>query len=1725
MKDARKLARQLGIVQANAEARKSAGPLWAEREPLLLRALEPRILLDAAGAVEAIDFANGTIHGELADAFFQPSQTDSSDQNALWSQTVEALETVPPYLPAEQLSQQRSGGEIAFIASDVEDVQALISSLSPDVEVVLLSDDGSGVAQIAEALRHHSDVDAVHIFSHGTGGSLSLGGVELTLDTMSSIYAADLASIGSALSDDGDILIYGCDFASSEAGELAAKTLAEITGADVAASTDLTGHESLGGDWELEARVGTVEARTLTIGTNWIGSLAAGASMVLVENDPGIGSVDNDAGVSAIDSEAQTFTYDSGSPTYEVDQIDMVLKRDGGAGGSTLTFSIRATETGANIVSGNIRFNELGTSYAWHSIMLDSAAVLNSGQEYFIFVTSDSLTKIAQIGVDEDNSYADGTFIDGGNNDDALFRVVGRDGNSAPEFTGLPNDPIIELDVDENESFAIALTATDADNDTLTYSIVDGASQNSFQIDANTGVLSFAPPPDFENPTDASGMDNLYGVTVAVSDGQGGSDERHFVFTVLNVDEAPEITVPGGGAPSILIDENQTAVTTVSAADPEGGALTYSIKQEETPGTFAVDPNTGTLTFINPPDFENPTDGIGQDNVHSVTVEVSDAQGNSSTQLYVVTVRDVNEAPVAQDDTFSVLANGTVTIDVLNNDQDEDDDALTITQINGAAIVDGGAAITVGNGTVRLVSGELVFAPNANYAGPASFSYVISDGNGLTSTALVSGTVTLGNTAPDARDDTITVLEDGTVTIDVLDNDTDANGDTLTIVRVNGQTLTATAGAINVEKGTVRLVGGELVFEPNSNENGAASFSYTINDGTGLTDTATVNLNILSVNDAPNGPDVTLTMPEDAVAVFNPIRFPFFDFDDPNNDLSAIIIDTLPAFGLLEVDGVPVLAGQRIEVGDIGLVTFTPDANTNSTTTPGTDYTSFTFRVVDDGGTANGGLDTDQTPNTFTVRVTSQNDAPNAVDNDYNATEDIVLTGNAITDVSAAGQDFDTEGDALTLDASSIGTFITVEGGTITLTAGGAFTYLAPLNFSGTDSFDYTITDGSFSDTATLTFDVAPINDAPVARDNIYNSNEDEAVNGNAISDSTGSGVDSDADSFLLTLDPVSVGTFATVEGGSITLAADGSFTYTPPTNFVGSDIFSYTVTDGNLSDNAKLTFVIGGVNDAPVARDDVFTVDEDSAVSIDVLGNDSDPEGGALVITHVNNQPIFDGGAPVSIAHGSVRLASDRLLFTPNENYNGPVGFTYSVADADGEISVGNVTGNVLPVADAPTAYDNNYETPEDTPYSGNALTDDTGNGVDEDVDGDALIINTNSIGTFATDLGGTITVSENGDFTYTPPTNVFGADSFDYSITDGTGSDTATLRWDVTPVNDAPIASDVTYSATGTGSDPISGNLMNDPSGTANATDPDGDALFVGPGSVGTFVTVKGGTILVAANGSFTYTPPAGFTGNDEFVATVTDGTATVPMTVRFSDIDTPPVVVDPGPVDPGLVDNGPIVVTVTPGEEEEVEEETEEEAEEETEEKLGPTPTGPLTNQSDSPSPPAAADPVVPNPVTPVLAAPAPALQQVASTPDLIRLLDPISTSEREPVAERELPTIAPRINYEFKPIDRENFTSELERTGNEIREHDKVLGSTAAKVTFGFGAVLGVGSVTWILQSGILAATLLSALPAWKRFDPIGVVSGQREGDAEDEDDRSDLHVLMESIRDAGARVRN
>ncbi len=235
---------------------------------------------------------------------------------------------------------------------------------------------------------------------------------------------------------------------------------------------------------------------------------------------------------------------------------------------------------------------------------------------------------------------------DGANTDDQAIAVTVTDVNdNTPVITSNGGGATAAVSIAENGTAVTTVTATDADlTATRTFSIIGGADAARFTINATTGALAFVSGPDFEAPTDA-GANNVYDVTVQVSDGVN-TDTQAIAVTVTNVnDNAPVITSNGGGATaSISVAENGTTVTTVTATDADAGASqTYSIVGGADAARFTINATTGVLTFVSAPNFEAPTD-VGANNVYDVVVRVSDGVFTDD-QAIAVTVTNLNDNP------------------------------------------------------------------------------------------------------------------------------------------------------------------------------------------------------------------------------------------------------------------------------------------------------------------------------------------------------------------------------------------------------------------------------------------------------------------------------------------------------------------------------------------------------------------------------------------------------------------------------------------------------------------------------------------------------------------------------------------------------------------------------------------------------------------------------------------------------------------------------------------------------------------------------------------------------------------------------------------------------------------------------------------------------------------------------------------------------------------------
>jgi len=786
-----------------------------------------------------------------------------------------------------------------------------------------------------------------------------------------------------------------------------------------------------------------------------------------------------------------------------------------------------------------------------------------------------------------------------------------------------------------------------------------------------------------------------------------------------------------------------------------------------------------------------------------------------------------------------------------------------------------------------------------------TFAYKIEDTDGDTSSSLLTVTVKEGqavavNQAPSGADATVATLEDTPHTFTTGEfGFSDPDGNALQAVII---TSLPAAGALTLDGADVAagqsvsaadIDAGKLLFTPAENASGTgyASLAFQVQDdggtasgGVDLDQTPnTITIDVTPVNDAPESGSLISIAFEDTPHVFGLTDFPLLDdADSPPNDLLAVKITTLPDSGSLTLDGAAVAAGDFISADDIaaGKLVFTPDANSNAST-------SFTFQVQDDGGTANGGIDLDPTPNQASFQFIPVNDAPVAVDDTAATDEDTPVNIDVLAN--------DTDVDSPTLYVAEA----SAAHGTVAIETDGTITYTPDANFNGTDTINYTVADGDpmfagfLTDTATVTVTVNPVNDPPEAPSVSLGT---IATGGSRIITTDEIlGHVTDIDSATVTLQSL------TIQSGAGTLQdlGDGSWLYTGVAGDTSSVVFAYTVSDGSAQSTGQALL---NLNSPITASEiDLGSGPEDTAQTFtfgDFLAGAHDDDGPSLAVTSVS----------VDSAFGVVQHTGPTWTFTPAQDYSGPVTFTYTVSDGF-STATSTATFTVTPVNDAPDSESLGHIIAEDTPRVF-VLTDFA---VVDDADwppNDLLAVKITTLpdsGSLTLDgapvAAGDFISAEDiaaGKFVFTPEENSTASTSFTFQVQDDGGTADGGVDLDPTPnqqffqfipVNDAPVAVDDTAE---TNEDtPVNIDVL------ANDTDVDSPTLYV------TEASAAHGTVVIEADGTITYTPDANFNGVDSILYTVADGdvlaadtkTDTATVTVTVNSVNDAPEIADQG------------------------------------------------------------------------------------------------------------------------------------------------------------------------------------------------------------------------------------
>jgi Big-like domain-containing protein len=748
------------------------------------------------------------------------------------------------------------------------------------------------------------------------------------------------------------------------------------------------------------------------------------------------------------------------------------------------------------------------------------------------------------------------------------------------------------------------------------------------------------------------------------------------------------------------------------------------------------------------------------------------------TGVVAITVKPVNDSPIARDDAASTRRGKPVAIDVLANDSDPDGDRLSIRSVSD----------TRGLGRARIADGRIMWTPRRGFTGKATVVYTATDGHGGAGRASVTihvkrsaaappTSTDTGKPSPDTRPfppsdqprdpsvplpppgtnnppravgDQVSLPEGGTLMIDVLANDSDPDGDQLSIVSVGSP-----------ERGTAKQVGDRIQFSAPSDFVGDTSFAYSIADPAGASDQSRVSVSVRLVNAPPAftpGPDQRVL--EDAGVQ----RVPRWA---QNIDAGATSEAGQTVSFLVANDHAGLFSAQP-DVYPNGSLTYKPAPNASG-------VAIVTVRARDDGGTTNGGRDTSARV-VFTITVKPVNDPPSftpgadqAVREDAGA-QSIAGWARSI-DPGPPNESSQTVGFVVTSGRRALFTASgqprVAENGTLSYTPAADASGFATVTVRAKD--DGGTADGG-DDTGpprTFTITVTSINDPPS-----FKAGPDVTVVedvglqtlGTWVTDISPGPPDESAQQVSLVLSNDNSGLFSTQPA----VAPNGTLTYGPAPNANGKASVTVRAHDdggsagGGADTSAPQTFtiIVTPVNDPPVANPDSVTVAEDdpAGVTFNVLANDTDVDPGDVL-----SVSSYDGS---TISNGTLSSSGGGTFnYVPDPGFSGVETFTYVAADASGATTSGTATITVTSVPHSPVAGGDAYVTQKDTPLT-IAAPGVLGN--DGDPDGDTLTLQTSPINGPA---NGVVVLGSNGSFTYTPNSGFTGTDSFTYRIDDGTG------------------------------------------------------------------------------------------------------------------------------------------------------------------------------------------------------------------------------------------------------------------------------------------------------------------------------------------------------------------
>ena len=910
----------------------------------------------------------------------------------------------------------------------------------------------------------------------------------------------------------------------------------------------------------------TTQINVLSNDTDSTGTIDPKTVLIVTQPTAGTASVNATTGVIS-------YTHNGGSA--RTDSLTYTVKDDKGLVSNIATVSISITATTPPTAVADTISLAKGASATVNLANNDTAgtAAINRGS---IVITTQPTNGTVTVGTDGNVTYQ---HNNSSTTSDSFAYTI-KDVNG---LTSSPASVTVTVTQTSTPPTAVADTISLAKGASATVNLANNDTAGTAAINRGSIVITTQPT----NGTVTVGTDG--NVTYQHNNSSTTSDS--FAYTIKDVNGL--VSASALVSVTIAPASNQAPVAVNDTATvAEGGTTTISILANDTAPTGGFDLASVVLTDLpirgslvkNADGTVTYTHSGNESTSDSFRYTVKGTNGVVSNEATVtITITPVNDPPVANNDTASVVEGGSVNVSVLSNDSDIEGN------IDPASVV---IVSQPANGTVGVnaQTGVVNYVHNGGPSTSDSFTYTYKDNQGVVSNAATVSITILRK--PVANNDSLSLARGGQGTVDLIANDTASSG-----------TLSPSSIVITTQpaRGTVTSLGnGQVSYQHNGSNTTNDSFAYTVADSNGTASVpATVSVTITPVNNPPVTQPDTATLAEGGSVDMNVLSNDTVTFD--GLDPASVTIVTAPTNGTAVV-----LSGGSIRY-------------THSGTETTSDFLLYTVR-------GNNGLVSQSTR--VDITITPANDGPNAVNDEAS-----VLEGGTVN-IPILANDTDSDN---AIDTASVAIVNSPSNGTAILGVGGVVQYTHDGTETTVDSFTYRVSDvsGKASNLATVSITITPVNDPPVA------VNDAATIPSNiaAIVDLAANDFDRDDG---LDLASIVIGTQPS--HGTLTVRTDGKVSYVHDGSEATSDVFTYRIRDkaGELSNEATVSLTITLVNQPPIAVPDSATVSTPGGqVEINVAGNDSDPDGG-LNLGSVVIVTLPSHGTVLNLGNGSIRYTHD---------------------------------------------------------------------------------------------------------------------------------------------------------------------------------------------------------------------------------------------------------------------------------------------------------------------------------------------------------------------------------------------------------------------------------------------------------------------------------------------------